>query len=132
LASESPQEAAVRRFVDLFNRGELEALLAEIDAETVLNEWPTAPGAQSYKGPDEIRRAFENWFESWEWMRIEVEDLEEAGDRVIATFHQRARGKGSEAEVEVRSFNVWSFKEGRIRDISLFTDRAPAVEEFRR
>jgi ketosteroid isomerase-like protein len=130
--AESDQKATVRRFVDRFNHRDFDGLVAETGPDTVLNEWPTAPGAQSYRGPEEIRRAFENWFESWEWMQIELEDMEEAGDRVIATFHQRARGRGSEAEVEARSFNVWSFKEGHVRDISLFTDRAPAVEAFRR
>src|SRR5687767_3415267 len=96
----------------------------------MLHEWPDAPGAQSYRGPDGLRRAIENWFESWEWMRVEVEDMQEAGDRVMATFHQTAQGRGSAVEVELRSFNVWRFSDGKLTEIHLFTDREPAQEAF--
>jgi ketosteroid isomerase-like protein len=125
--AESEQMAAIREIADSFNRGDFDALVAYTDSETVLHEWPSAPGAQSYQGPDGIRRAFESWFESWEWMRIDVEDMEEAGTRVMATFQQTARGKGSAAEVELRTFNVWTFREGTVTAIHLFTDRESAL-----
>jgi ketosteroid isomerase-like protein len=128
--AESEQMAAVRQFADSFNSRDFDALFAYTDSQTVLHEWPAAPGAQSYQGPDGLRRAFENWFESWEWMRVEVEDLQEAGSRVMATLHQTAQGKGSAAEVELRTFNVWSFRDGTVTDIHLFTDRESALAVF--
>jgi ketosteroid isomerase-like protein len=124
--------AAVERFVDAFNRSDFDALSADTGPETVLHEWPAAPGAQSYQGQDGLRQAIDNWFESWEWMQIEIEHIEESGDRVMATFHQRARGRGSEVEVEIRSFNVWSFENGIAAEVWLFTDREPALEAFRK
>ena len=130
--AESEQMAAVRRFVDAFNRQDFEDLAADTNDQTVIHEWPAAPGAQSYQGPEGLRQAFDTWFESWEWMQVELRELEEEGNRVLATFHQRAQGKGSEAEVEIDSFNVWSFKDGVVEEISLFTEREPALEAFRR
>ena len=130
--AESEQMAAVRRFVDAFNRQDFDNLFEDTNDQTVLHEWPAAPGAQSYHGPDGLRQALDNWFESWEWMEVELRDLEEEGNRVLATFHQRAQGKGSEAEVEIDSFNVWSFEDGIIKEISLFTEREPALEAFHR
>jgi ketosteroid isomerase-like protein len=127
---ESENIAIVRRFVDAFNRSDFDALAAETRPETELHEWPAAPGARSYRGPDGMRQAIETWFESWEWMQIEIEDLEEAGDRVMATFHQRAQGRGSEAEVEIHTFNVWSFEDGQLSAIHLFTDRDSAFAAF--
>ena len=128
---ESEQVAAVRRFVDFFNRRDFDGLIVDTGPAAVLHEWPAAPGARSYRGPEGLRRALDNWFESWEWMQIEIEDLEEVGDRVMATLHQRAQGKGSEVEVEVHSFNVWTFKDGSVAEIRLFTEREPALEAFR-
>jgi ketosteroid isomerase-like protein len=130
--AESHNVAVVRRFTDAFNRRDFDALTAEVDPEIQLHEWPTAPGAQSYRGPDGVRSAIENWFESWEWMRVEIEDLEERDDRVLVTFHQRAQGKGSEVEVEIRSWNVYSFENGSLTDVALFTEREEAIEAFRR
>ena len=130
--AESHNAAVVRRFTDAFNRRDFDALTDEVDPEIQLHEWPAAPGAQSYSGPDGLRHAIDHWFESWEWMRVEIEDLEERDDRVLVTLHQRAQGKGSEAEVEIRSWNVYSFEHGRLTDIALFTDRDDALEAFRR
>ena len=129
---ESEQLAAVRRFADVFNRREFDALLEDVDAEVELHEWPLAPGARSYRGPAEIRQAFDSWFESWEWMQVEVEDMVESGERVLVTLHQRAQGKGSAAEVEVRSFNVYEFRDGKLVCIRLFTERELALEAFGR
>jgi ketosteroid isomerase-like protein len=118
--------------VDAFNRRDFDALIADTGPGTVLHEWPLAPGAQTYRGPDGLRAAVDNWFESWGWMQIEIEKLEEAGNRVMATLHQRAQGKGSEVEVEIRSFNVWTFEDGTVAEIYLFTEREPALDVFRK
>ena len=128
--AESEQIAAVRRFNEAFNRQDFEALLADTGPDVVLHEWPDAPGAQSYRGPDGLRRALENWFESWEWMHVEIEDIEERDDQVMASLYQRAQGRGSKAQVEIHSFNVWSFKDGHVTEIRLFTDRESALAAF--
>jgi ketosteroid isomerase-like protein len=125
---ESGNVALVRRFVEAFNHGDLEAMLAGVDPEVELHEWPTAPGAQSFAGPEGARQALEGWFEIWEWMRIQIEDLVDLGDKVLVTLHQQAKGKESAVEVEIRSFNVYTFRDGKIVRLQLFTEREPALE----
>ena len=34
------------------------------------------------------------------------------------------------AQVEIRSFNVWTFKDGNVTEIRLFTDRESALAAF--
>jgi ketosteroid isomerase-like protein len=85
-------------------------------------------GAGSYHGIDGVRSALDNWFEVWEWMRVEVVDLVDAGDRVLVTLDQVAKGKGSEVEVEIRSYNVYAFRDGKLLRMELFTEREPALE----
>jgi ketosteroid isomerase-like protein len=61
-------------------------------------------------------------------MQVEIEDIVEAGDRVLVTLHQRARGRGSAVEVEIDTSNVYTFRDGKVFRIELFTDREPALE----
>jgi ketosteroid isomerase-like protein len=117
----------VRRFVDAFNLLEVDSMVDYYDPDVELHEWPTAPGARSYHGVDGVRSALENWFEVWEWMRVEIVDIVDAGDSVLVTLDQRARGRGSEVEVEVRTYNVHTFRDGKVIRMELFTERAPAL-----
>ena len=126
--SESGNVVAVRRFVDAFNRRDISEVLGEADTDIQLDEWPEAPGARSYRGPDGVRQALDTWFETWEWMHVEIEELREVGDRVFFVLHQRAKGSSSGIEVEIKSWNVYSFGEGKLTRIQLFLDRDEALE----
>jgi ketosteroid isomerase-like protein len=126
--TKSGNAAAVRRFVDAFNRGDISETLSEVDPDITLDEWQEAPGARTYHGPDGVQAALDNWFETWEWMHVELEELREAGDRVFFSLHQRAKGKGSGVEVEIRSWNVYTFRDGKLTRIQLFLEPGPALE----
>jgi ketosteroid isomerase-like protein len=118
----------VRRFVDAFNRLDVDSMAGHYDPDVELHEWPTAPGAQVYRGLEGVRSALDNWFDVWEWMQVEIVDLVDVDDRVFVTLDQRARGRGSEIEVEVRSYNVYTFRDGKVIRMQLFTEREPALE----
>jgi ketosteroid isomerase-like protein len=98
-----------------------------LDPEIELHEWPAAPGARTYHGHDGVRRALDSWFEVWQWMEVEIEDIVDLDDRVFFTLHQRAKGKGSAIEVEVDTFNVYTLRDGKVIRIELFTERDPAL-----
>ena len=71
-----------------------------------------------------MRQALDSWFESWEWMRVEVEDIVQAGDeKVVVTVYQRAKGRGSAIELELRSGSVYTVRDGKVVLLELFTDR---------
>ena len=125
--SDSGNIAAVRRYVDAFNHLDLDAATVGLDPAIELREWPEAPGAQSYHGVDGVRRAFDTWFETWEWMKLEIEDTRAAGDRVLFSLHQRAKGRTSAVEVEIRTYNVYTFRDGLLTLAELFTDRDAAL-----
>jgi len=120
--------ALVQQFVDAFNRRDVDWMAERATPDAELDEWPTAPGAASYRGPDGVREAMNNWFEVWEWMKVEVVDVMEVDDRVLVTLDQRAKGKGSEAEVEIRSHNVYTIRDGKVSRMQLFTERQAALE----
>ena len=122
----------LQEFIDAFNRLDIDALVADLDPEAELHEWPEGVGSRSYRGPDGVREALGVWFEAWEWMQVEITDVREAEDRTLVTLHQRAKGRASEVEVEIDSYNVYRFADGRVTSIELFTNRDAAVEAFDR
>lgn len=127
--SEGNNVAIARRLIGAFNRRDVDSVRADLHSDVELHEWQEAPGARTYRGPEGIRAALDSWFETWAWMQIEIEDLLEVGDdRVLVTLHQRAKGSGSGIEVELRSFNVYTFRDGKVADMRLFTRRKPALE----
>jgi ketosteroid isomerase-like protein len=125
---DSDNVALVRRYVEEFNRGDFDSVIANADPAVELSEWPEAPGAQTYHGPDGVRQAFEKWFETWEWMNLDIVELTDAGDHVLVSLNHRARGSGSGIEVEITSHNVYSFRDGKVVRVQLFIDREPALE----
>src|SRR5688572_16755623 len=120
--------AVLLRFIEAFNRRDMDLVVADIHPEAELYEWPEAPGARSYRGPDGLRRALEVWFEAWEWMQVEIQDTQEIDDRILVTLHQRAKGKGSEVEVEIDTYNVYAFDKGKGTKVELFLNREDALE----
>ena len=124
----SENAALIHRFNDAFNRREFKAILGEVTDDVELHEWPDAPGAQVFRGRDGAQRAFDRWFESWEWMQTKIEGVEEEGDRALVTAFQRARGSVSGAEVSLRSWNVYEFRDGRVWRLRLFTNEQDARE----
>ena len=124
----SENVAVVRRYIEDFNRRDFDSLIADTDPAVELAEWPEAPGAQTYHGPDGLRQAFEKWFESWEWMHLDIAEITDAGDHVLVRLNQRARGSGSGIEVELMSHNVYTFRDGKVVRVQLFIDREPALE----
>jgi ketosteroid isomerase-like protein len=122
----------LRKFVEAFNRLDVDMVVADLDPDVELREWPTGPGARTYHGPEGVRQALDVWFEVWEWMKVEITDIREEEDRILVTLHQRAKGRASEIEVEIDSYNVYSFEDGKVTSMEFFTDRDAAVEAFDR
>ena len=125
---EAENVASVRRFVDAFNRREMEAAVADLDPDVELREWPAIPGARSFHGPAGVLEAVTSWFETWEWMQVELEDVRALEDRVLFALHHRAKGRGSGVQVEITSYNVYTFRDGKVTRIELFTEQEPALE----
>jgi ketosteroid isomerase-like protein len=127
IAVTSERVGVVREWVEAFNRRDFESVVETLHPEVELREWPAAPGARTYHGPDGARRAVDSWFEVWEWMQLEIKDIVDLDERVLITLHQRAKGKGSTIEVEIDTFNVYTVRDGKVIRIELFTERDPAV-----
>jgi ketosteroid isomerase-like protein len=93
-SSVRPNVALVLRGIERWNAGDWEGALEDLDPDV---EWHTSgdiPGFDPvYRGHDGVRRFWKAWTETWEAIRIDVEQVVDRGEDVflIARFHARGR-----------------------------------------
>lgn len=90
-------------------------------------EDPKWPGAGTYRGIDAFREAVTEYTEAFGEMRVEVEDLSEVGDRVLAFYRWSARGQGG-VEVHMDQAGIFALDGGKVVSWQVFIDRAEALE----
>jgi ketosteroid isomerase-like protein len=127
----SERVAIVRRFIDGFNRRDFDSLLAQVSDDAVLEEWVGIPGSETFRGRDGLRRAFEKWFESWEWLQASPAEIEESKDAVLVTIDQRAKGSASGAEVSSRSWCIYEFEGKTVTRLTFFTDHETTMAAWK-
>jgi ketosteroid isomerase-like protein len=72
------------------------------------------PEVVTYHGPDEVRRFLGEWSGSFDDFGFEAENAIEVGDAVVFELHQWGRGKETGAAVENRSWQVMTFRDGKV------------------
>jgi ketosteroid isomerase-like protein len=119
----------VRQYFRAYDRGGWDAL-AEFWHPDI--SWRAAEGALDdvglMEGPDALRHYYEQWEDTFESARTEVEELVDAGDQVVAVVRGFGRMKESEAEVDIRYAIVLSIRDGKIAAGREYFTRAEALE----
>jgi ketosteroid isomerase-like protein len=123
----------IRRAFGEFAREGWEPLMGTVwGPEIVWNMSPTGiPGLGIYRGFDELRSFFEDWFsafpfEEWEQELDEVIDCSE--QIVVALTRQRGRGSTSGAVTELEYAQVIKLRGGTVVEVDIYLDRARALE----
>ena len=81
------------------------------------------------RGFDGLQQATAEWTSRFEEWHIEARELIEVGpDQVIAIVRDRARAKGSNAEIDNEFAHLWTLRDGLIIRFEAFTERAEALE----
>jgi ketosteroid isomerase-like protein len=113
-----------------FNSGDLSQVE---DLATADVEWGTTgtfPGIQGvYRGP----QAMQDWADAlrsaWSWFEVSLaEVLRDKNDVLVAVERIRGQGRSSGVEVEMLTYAVYWFDEGKLRKRSAFTTREAALE----
>ena len=124
----------VRRAFEAFNRGGVDACVSEgiWSPEVVWDVTPSGiPGLGTYRGHEEVKAFFEDdWFKAFpfeEW-EVELEEVIDAGDRVIGMSRQHGRGASSGAVAELELAQVATVRNGQIVRVDNYLDREKALE----
>ena len=119
----------VRDAYAAFNRGDFEAAVSAFDPEAVWIPYLGALEASSYRGHEALLRMWTELNEALGGsLRLEVKELIDAGDSVIAVVEGRATGTASGAEVHQSWAQLVSLRNGLIVRVEPFPDRASALE----
>jgi ketosteroid isomerase-like protein len=119
----------VRQVCDAFAAGDSDTVSALVVPEV---EWDfthadTWLEEKIYRGYEGIAEFFANWIGEWDDYRFEVEDIIDAGDRVVAIVRDEGRGKSSGIKLERRHAEVWSVRDEKVIRIELYDHKAEAL-----
>ncbi|MEK6327054.1 MAG: nuclear transport factor 2 family protein [Actinomycetota bacterium] len=120
-------EAAARLY-DLYERGDIDGMLAGMDPEVEVDVSDRLPDEGVFRGRKAYRSFLEGGFDVWAEFRVEVEELLDAGDAVVSFIRSVAVGHGSGAEVEERIAHVAWMRDGTPYRVKVFADRERALE----
>ena len=118
----------VRAAWEALNRGDIDASFkhAAPDCEFDVSR-AFGPMHGTYYGLDQIRQAFEEFFEPWESFRTELDEFIDAGGDVVASVTGYFRGRDG-IEVRTRTAFVWTIRDGAIAHVCFYQERQEALE----
>src|SRR5205807_8441765 len=116
----------VRRIHDADARGEYELALSFFDRDVELDA-THMPDGRVLCGFDEVRGHIAEWRASWHNFREEVEEILDAGDRVVIFYSDCGIGRSSGVETEIRYASVWDLRDGKVARMKNFLDRNEAL-----
>ena len=104
----------VRAVWDAWNRGDWDEWRSylspdlEFDSSSALGEWRGVA-----RGPDQVLRATQQLREPWQSVRVEIEELIDAGEHVVHRSTAYFVGRDG-IEVQAKGAYCWTFRDGVI------------------
>jgi len=117
----------VRATFDAWNAGDMGAFGDSYDPHVVVryaDGWPE--GSEPIMGREAVMRQWEQQREPFDADTIELLDVIDLGDRVIARMIWRAVGSGPDLKIEVTT--VTTHRKGKTILVEFFWDHAEALE----
>jgi ketosteroid isomerase-like protein len=123
----------VRMGYEAWNRGDVEGVLGLLDPEVDWQGYTHLPESGALEGRDQVGAWLERFLDAWEQLDIDVAELIEAGDHVVAlvSFHGRGKGSGVQVEGGVDA-HVWTIRNGQIAAVKLYQGTREALEALGR
>jgi ketosteroid isomerase-like protein len=117
----------VRSIYGAYASGEFDAALSLVDPDVTFDV-SIRPEGKVYRGHEGVAEGLRTWTGTWEGFRMEVQELIDAGDRVVAIEHQSGRGRGSGVSLSHTYASVFSLRDGKVTRITWFQSRVEALE----
>jgi uncharacterized protein len=120
----------VRSAFEAFRAGDMERVFGMVDPaiEWDLSRATTWPERPLYRGYNDVLLFFAEWTGEWDDYEFDLEELLDAGDRVVAVVRDGGRSKTAGIRLERRHSEVWTLRDGKIVRIDLFDTKAEALE----
>ena len=88
---------------------------------------------ETYRGHEGWLRSAKTWAEPFEWLRLDLERIVDAGDRLVSIHRLQTRARHSGIEFDSREGGVhlaylWTLRGGKIVHLRAFADPGEALE----
>ena len=124
----------IREFVASVDWADRDAVAAAVAKETQGRylhpdvEWTVAePMDDVFRGLYGVARYWADWAADWESYVYRVKDYRDLGDWVLTLADVKAVGRGG-IRVEMRSFQIWQVRDGKVTVQRTFLSEAEALE----
>ena len=119
----------VRASYEAVNRGENDLAFSYCHPEIEFHTYTLSPEAGMYRGKEAVRQYNEHLWAQFESLRIEVQELVDAGDRVVVVSTQHAIPKGGgQQEIHVHMAEVWTVRDGLLAERHSYSTKGEALE----
>lgn len=119
----------IRRGYEAWNERDTDAVFAILDPDIHWEGYTHVPESGTLSGRDEVNAWLERFLEAWEELDIEVIDLIEHDDQVIALVRFKALGKGSGLAIDSGvDAHVWTVRDGKAIGVKLYQGTREALE----
>ena len=107
----------MRRAVEAFNSGDPEPLREVCSPRVRIVPLRAALEDTSYEGPTAVDEFWEEAQQAWSEMRLDIDEIESEGDRVLVRGVFRGTARASGAPVEAPATFGFTFRDGLIEEI---------------
>jgi ketosteroid isomerase-like protein len=104
---------------------DLPALAGLLDPDV---KWKALEDPEPQHGLEGVLRSLGAWYEVWDEVHVELEELIDAGSSVMAVVRMRGHHAGSQSEAAERFFQIWSISDGKIVRFHEYRTRQEALE----
>lgn len=125
MASEvDPDIETLRRGYELYNEEQFDALYDLFAPDVVVHR---DGGQPPLHGREEVRAFMEP--DAFEYQRFDEIELVRNGDKILASLRVHAKGAGSEIELDMRGWHVWTIRDGLASEMLATFDEKKARAE---
>ena len=117
----------VRRTYEAVNSGDSDAVVSYFHPEIEFHAYPRSPGGV-YHGRQAVREYIESVWEHLESVRVEVDELLDAGDQVVVVTTQHPVPKRGQREMTAHLAEVYTVRDGLLAERRPYSTRNEALE----
>ena len=118
----------VERFWELYNRRETDAWVAMLTPDVEWHVDPQDPDTTVHRGPEAVKQYGLSWAETMD-AKIEVREVFEGDDQLVAWTRVKARGGASGVQVgRDQAFFIFKLRDGLVTRVQETRDKREALE----
>jgi ketosteroid isomerase-like protein len=119
--------AMARQFFEAFNDRDVDRMAADIKPDSEFYPLRAQLEHKAYVGRDGLEEMFADFDEDWEHLRLELDELRDREDLVVALCRLQARGLASGVDLDVPIGFLMRFADGRLVYSRSYSEPADAI-----